>query len=348
MEDRSSLEIFNREFQLKQLSQLGNSGQDKTNLSQLHHLQLTTGQSILSQVLYNSETVPHGLSTLNITDNKLQPPSIYSHLPHMIGKPESLVPNIKASQGRTGVSLVFGIPTVKRSAKSYLIETIHSLINGLSDEERADALLILMVSEPTDDAFVNQVYDDVKQNFLDHLNSGLLEIMAPRYSFYPDFNNIKETLGDSKIRCKWRRKQNLDFSYLMMYAQSRGRYYCQMEDDVIAKPGYFAAMKAFAQNQTTDDWILLEFSRLGFIGKLFKTTDIPSVSQFFLMFYQTKPVDWLIDHYIFDRLCTFGNPQHCKQETQSARIRYKPSLFQHMGYQSSLLGKIQPLKDSDF
>jgi len=237
MEDRSSLEIFNREFQLNQLSQLGNSGQDKTNLSQLHHLQLTTGQSILSQVLYNSETVPHGLSTLNITDNKLQPPSIYSHLPHMIGKPESLVPNIKASQGRTGVSLVFGIPTVKRSAKSYLIETIHSLINGLSDEERADALLILMVSEPTDDAFVNQVYDDVKQNFLDHLNSGLLEIMAPRYSFYPDFNNIKETLGDSKIRCKWRRKQNLDFSYLMMYAQSRGRYYCQMEDDVIAKPG---------------------------------------------------------------------------------------------------------------
>ena len=121
MEDSPSLEILHREFQLNPLSQLGNSGLDKTNLSQLHHLQLTTGQSILSQVLYNSGTVPHRFSALNITDNKLQPPSIYSHLPHMIGKPESLVPNIKASQGRTGVSLVFGIPTVKRSAKSYLI-----------------------------------------------------------------------------------------------------------------------------------------------------------------------------------------------------------------------------------
>ena len=122
IEERPSLEILHREFQLNPLSQLGNSGLDKTNLSQLHHLQLTTGQSILSQVLYDSGTVPHRLSALNITD-KLQPPSIYSHLPHMIGKPESLVPNIKASQGRTGVSLVFGIPTVKRSAKSYLIGT---------------------------------------------------------------------------------------------------------------------------------------------------------------------------------------------------------------------------------
>ena len=51
------------------------------------------------------------------------------------------------------------------------------------------------------------------------------------------FQYTQETLGDSKVRCKWRRKQNLDFSYLMMYAQSRGRYYCQMEDDIIAKPG---------------------------------------------------------------------------------------------------------------
>ena len=48
---------------------------------------------------------------------------------------------------------------------------------------------------------------------------------------------LQETLGDSKMRSKWRTKQNIDFSYLMIYAQARGRYYCQMEDDVIAKPG---------------------------------------------------------------------------------------------------------------
>ena len=40
----------------------------------------------------------------------------------------------------------------------------------------------------------------------------------------------------------------------------------QLEDDIVTKPGYFSTMKNFALNQKTDDWILLEFSHLGFIG----------------------------------------------------------------------------------
>ena len=60
----------------------------------------------------------------NITDNaELQLPSFYSHMPHLSGKPESLVPAVKVSKARSGVSLVFGIPTVKRSVQSYLIGT---------------------------------------------------------------------------------------------------------------------------------------------------------------------------------------------------------------------------------
>jgi len=41
----------------------------------------------------------------------------------------------------------------------------------------------------------------------------------------------------------------------------------QLEDDVLAKPGYFSVMKAYADEQKERDWILLEFSSLGFIGK---------------------------------------------------------------------------------
>ena len=39
-----------------------------------------------------------------------------------------------------------------------------------------------------------------------------------------------------------------------------------MEDDVVTKPGYLSTMKNFALNQKTEEWILLEFSHLGFIG----------------------------------------------------------------------------------
>lgn len=43
--------------------------------------------------------------------------------------------------------------------------------------------------------------------------------------------------------------------------------FLQLEDDVVAKPGYFSVMKAYADEQKDNDWILLEFSALGFIGK---------------------------------------------------------------------------------
>jgi hypothetical protein len=44
-------------------------------------------------------------------------------------------------------------------------------------------------------------------------------------------------------RTKWRSKQNLDYSFLMMYGQARGKYYCQLEDDIVAAPGYFLNMR---------------------------------------------------------------------------------------------------------
>ena len=135
----------------------------------------------------------------------------------------------------------------------------------------------------------------------------------------------------------------------MMYAQTRGHFYCQLEDDVQSKPGYFSAMKNFALNQKSDEWILLEFSQLGFIGKLFKTSDIPSIIQFIVMFYKDKPVDWLLDHFVFVRVCRLDNDiKHCQRQKDSVRIQFKPSLFQHIGTHSSLPGKIQALKDGAF
>ena len=35
---------------------------------------------------------------------------------------------------------------------------------------------------------------------------------------------------------------------------------------MIAKPGYISVMKTYADQQNSDDWLLLEFSALGFIG----------------------------------------------------------------------------------
>ncbi|XP_014882305.1 alpha-1,3-mannosyl-glycoprotein 4-beta-N-acetylglucosaminyltransferase A-like [Poecilia latipinna] len=104
----------------------------------------------------------------------------------------------------------------------------------------------------------------------------------------------------------WRTKQNLDYSFLMLYAQDKGTYYVQLEDDVFAKNGYYSDMKAFATQASSNEWLYLEFSQLGFIGKMFKTRDLPMIAEFFFMFHKDKPIDWLLDHILWVKVC---NPE---------------------------------------
>uniref|UniRef100_A0A452I692 MGAT4 family member D n=1 Tax=Gopherus agassizii TaxID=38772 RepID=A0A452I692_9SAUR len=123
----------------------------------------------------------------------------------------------------------------------------------------------------------------------------------------------------------------------------------QLEDDIVAKPQYIEKIKNFALEQPSDEWMILEFSQLGFIGKLFRTKDLPLIVEFFLMFYKDKPIDWLLDHLLWVKVCSpEKDPKHCEGQKAYVRIRSKPSLFQHVGIHSSLAGKIQNLKDKDF
>uniref|UniRef100_A0A8C7NSP1 Alpha-1,3-mannosyl-glycoprotein 4-beta-N-acetylglucosaminyltransferase A n=1 Tax=Oncorhynchus mykiss TaxID=8022 RepID=A0A8C7NSP1_ONCMY len=277
----------------------------------------------------------------------LQVPNIYHHLPHLLNNEGSLHPAVHVGLGRTGVSMVMGIPTVKRKVKSYLAETLHSLINKLSPEEKHDCVIIVFVGEVGGNTHIHTHIHQAHSIIL--FSSGLLEVISPPASYYPDLKDLKETFGDSRERVRWRTKQNLDYSFLMMYAVSKGVYYVQLEDDIVAKPNYFATMKNFALQLSSEDWMILEFSQLGFIGKMFQAPDLNLIVEFILMFYKEKPIDWLLDHILWVKVC---NPEkdakHCERQKSSLRVRFRPSLFQHVGLHSSLAGKIQKLTDKDF
>ena len=58
-------------------------------------------------------------------------PSIKHSLPHIVQSPKSLNPAFKWSKGRSGVSMVLGIPTVKRDHQSYLQSTLRSVFNNI-------------------------------------------------------------------------------------------------------------------------------------------------------------------------------------------------------------------------
>lgn len=245
----------------------------------------------------------------------LRVPSIYYHLPHLLQNERSLQPAVQIGSGRTGVSIVMGIPTVKREVKSYLVETLHSLIDNLYPEEKLDCVIVVFIGE-TDLDYVHSVVANLEKEFSREISSGLLEIISPPESYYPDLTNLKETFGDSKERVRWRTKQNL---------------------------------KNFALQLSSEEWMILEFSQLGFIGKMFQAPDLALVVEFILMFYKEKPIDWLLDHILWVKVC---NPEkdakHCDRQKANLRIRFRPSLFQHVGLHSSLSGKIQKLTDKDY
>ncbi|XP_071128021.1 alpha-1,3-mannosyl-glycoprotein 4-beta-N-acetylglucosaminyltransferase B-like isoform X1 [Mytilus edulis] len=291
----------------------------------------------------------HNITEENQSGTSLHLPSIFTYLPHLTGHPESLKPKYHLSKNKFGASIVIGIPTIKREKISYLSNTLKSLVNGLTAQEKRDCLIIVFIAEPYNNDYVESVGREVQTSFPKQVESGLIEVISPSEDFYPNLNDIPLTYGDTKERVKWRTKQNLDFSFLMLYARTRGIYYVQLEDDVLAKPGYFTIMKTFAEQQSQKDWILLEFSSLGFIGKMFKSSKLPIVVEFFLMFFKDKPIDWLLDYLLAVKVC---NPEkdskHCNRMKQEVRVRFKPSLFQHVGMQSSLKGKVQKLKDRDF
>ncbi|NWR66599.1 MGT4B acetylglucosaminyltransferase, partial [Bucorvus abyssinicus] len=273
---------------------------------------------------------------------------MYYYLPHLREFEDAIFPNVIFGQRRTGVSLVMGVPTVKREKGHYLINTLHSLLDELSEEQKNDCIIIIFIAEVCLHGKVQYVDRRTIRSFPREIQSGVLEVISPPASYYPDLSNLKKTFGDSEDRVRWRTKQNLDYSFLMLYAQPKGTFYLQLEDDIIAKPDYIQSIKNFAAEQS-QEWMILEFSQLGFIGKLFKSEDLPLIVEFFLMFYKDKPIDWLIDNLLWVKVC---NPEkdaiHCEKEKAKLRIRAKPSLFQHVGIYSSLAGKIQNLKDKDF
>ena len=199
--------------------------------------------------------------------------------------------------------------------------------------------------------FVQSTIESLDKAFKYEISIGLLEVIVPPAEYYPNLDDLGADLvfNDSADRTKWRTKQNYDFSYLMLYAQRRGTYYLQLEDDVVAKMGFYSLIKTFVQKQATRAWMMIEFTQLGFIGKLFHARDLKIFVSFFLMFARDKPCDWLFDNVFSVKIC---NPERtqadCTRAVNTLKIRYKPSLFQHVGVLSSLRGKKQQLKDKDF
>ncbi|XP_038216612.1 alpha-1,3-mannosyl-glycoprotein 4-beta-N-acetylglucosaminyltransferase A-like isoform X2 [Zerene cesonia] len=275
---------------------------------------------------------------------------VYQLLPHLMKDPNSLKPAFHMKADRGLARFVIGIPTVRRDKESYLMITLKHLIEGMREEDQKDSVIIIFVGE-TDLLFVIDIAKQIEAKYPKHVKNGMIEVLSPSASYYPNFDSVPLTLGDSAKRVKWRTKQNLDALYLMAYGQTKGTYYLMIEDDIIAKKRFMQEIKQFTASISVSvpNWFFLEFCSVGGIGKLFKSSDLVHFITYVQLFYYNMPIDWLLESYLADRVCTIDKTSNaCGKNKMQVRPKYKSSLFEHIGLYSSLKGKIQKVKDPKF
>ncbi|KAK1168814.1 hypothetical protein AOXY_G9692 [Acipenser oxyrinchus oxyrinchus] len=230
--------------------------------------------------------------------------------------------------------LTIGLSSVKRKRGNYVLETIKSIFDQSSYEELKEIVVVIHLAE-FNLAWCESLVQDITRKFAHHVIAGRLLVIHAPEEYYPVLDGLKRNYNDPEDRVRFRSKQNVDYAFLLNFCSNLSDYYMMLEDDVRCSKNFLTAMKKVVTSREGSYWVTLEFSKLGYIGKLYHSNDLPRLARFLLMFYQEMPCDWLLIH--FRGLLA-----------QKDVIRFKPSLFQHMGYYSSYKGAENKLKDDDF
>mmetsp|Transcript_17697 Transcript_17697/g.29104 ORF Transcript_17697/g.29104 Transcript_17697/m.29104 type:complete len:350 (+) Transcript_17697:178-1227(+) len=244
---------------------------------------------------------------------------------------------------------IFGIPSVYRREKNYLPETMRSLLSNLGEAYHSQVKFVIYNADtpPERHLALQQLRNDFKSEFDD----GMIEVIANTEGYEEMRRPLNLTHGDSLERVKWRSKQVLDFAYLMEYCKDKADYYIHLEDDIVAAKNYLQRIDDWLRKnyESRSDWIILSFfnpwsiedggvynpdSFSGFIGQLYRSSDLEEVIRFFKRRYNDSPADWLMKDYL--------------KESSKKVFAKKPCLFQHIGVLSSLDGKTQGAKAIDF
>ena len=229
--------------------------------------------------------------------------------------------------------MTFGIPTVRRSKAYYVIKTVKSLLDHMLPSEKNEIVIVLFVADQ-DEMFIQKVINDTKRNFPQEVSDGIIQVVLPDKSYYPNLNILPRMFGEKIERVKWRSKQCLDYSYLYYYSKNLAEYFVQLEDDIIAVDGFIGKMKEFIKKNENKKWSVLEFGARGFIGMTYKSENLESLSKFVRYFFWTMPVDMLFRVY---------NDVYLHKNSKDFQI--KPPVFKHIGKFSSLKGQVRKLED---
>ncbi|CAJ1424490.1 unnamed protein product [Effrenium voratum] len=249
------------------------------------------------------------------------------------------------------VALTIGFGSVKRQ-KDYVLDTVgimlglRSTSSEISPEERASVVIVAHLAD-FNYSWVAHMSQRLQEEYKALVDGGQLHAIHAKEELYPPLDLCPPACNykDEPHRVKWRSKQNVDYAFLMYYAASLSPLYLQIEDDINFAPHWISKITGYIsssypptfRSKENAPWRLIDFSQLGFIGKMFQASELTRLAQFLLLFYDQMPCDILLGQWVLSM-------------TQGKKIEYwksHSSLFQHVGIFRSL-GGFQALQEKKF
>ncbi|XP_035578081.1 alpha-1,3-mannosyl-glycoprotein 4-beta-N-acetylglucosaminyltransferase C-like [Zalophus californianus] len=228
--------------------------------------------------------------------------------------------------------LTIGISSVQHPSGSYLLDTLQSLFFASSTSEQKHFIVLVHLADP-DPKWLGQMISSISTLFKPYIQTRQLVVINTPLKNYLLLKDLKKNFHTTPAYEAFHSKQNMDYAFLMNFATNHSDYFLMIEDDVKCAPGFVTQIATIVSAWANKRWMTLNFSQLGFTGKLFRTRDIPCLVHFLLLFYQEMPYDYLLTH--FHELLMQPTP-----------IQFFPSLFQHRGNYSFFDSKFK-FKDKE-
>ena len=223
---------------------------------------------------------------------------------------------------------IIGLPTIIRHRGNYFRHTLERIFWSLRNTN-ISFQLIVQIGEKNNSQIekcISTAYKLVQKYGF----STEIEIIFPNPTLY----NILEQ-GSSELD-NWKRKLFLDVIHLLLYVSTKSGFYLHLEDDLDPIDNFLHHIEIFRKEIRVENWIMLEYSTLGFMGKMLKMQHIPKLLELiFQEMNENMTGEDIIDRFIAS-FCT--REQTCAREMNKLRLLHRPSLFQHIGHYSSWPG----------
>ncbi|XP_032277967.1 alpha-1,3-mannosyl-glycoprotein 4-beta-N-acetylglucosaminyltransferase-like protein MGAT4E [Phoca vitulina] len=211
----------------------------------------------------------------------------------------------KTIQQRRKTWLTVGISSVPQPDQRSLLYTLVSLFRASSkiQQKRLTVLVHLAHSDLTG---LRETVLHISTLFSPQILAGQLLLIHAPPDAYPSVDDMRNEAHHGEFYSK----QNIDHAFLMSFVTGLSEYFLLLEDNVFSAPNFITHIHWKVNTMRSNPWVLLEFSNMGILGKLFHSKDLPLLAHFLLLFYKEKPLDRLIPH--FRTLLAQKNPIICR------------------------------------